>query len=146
MGRINTLETDLKLNIVQLSKEEVLPIRHLVLWPEKSPEFCKVEGDEDALHFGLLQNDNLVCVASIYMNKNSARLRKFATLVPYQGKGLGSFLLNNIFDSLKEQEVTHFWCDARVESAGFYAKLGLKTKGEQFYKSELPYIIMEKSL
>jgi len=143
---MNTLETNTKLIIVQLSKEEVLPIRHTVLWPDKSFDFCKVEGDEDALHFGVLKNDNLVCVASIYINNNSARLRKFATLVPYQGQGLGSFLLKHIFDILKEKEVTHFWCDARVESAGFYAKLGLKTKGKQFFKSELSYIIMEKSL
>ena len=143
---MNTLETNVKLNIVQLSTEEVLPIRHTVLWPEKPLDFCKVKGDEEALHFGVLHNDNLVCVASIYINKNSARLRKFATLVPFQGQGLGSSLLKHIFDILKKQEVTHFWCDARVESAGFYAKLGLKTKGAQFYKSELPYIIMEKSL
>jgi len=140
------LKTNTKLNIKQLTAEEVLPIRHTVLWPKKPLEFCKVEGDEEALHFGVLHNNTLVCVASIYINKNSARLRKFATLVPFQGQGIGSFLLRHIFNILKKQKVTHFWCDARVESAGFYANLGLKTKGAQFYKSELPYIIMEKSL
>jgi len=140
------LRTDIEPYIVQLTEEEVLPIRHAVLWPEKSLDFCKVEGDKEALHFGVLHNNTLVCVASIYIKNNSARLRKFATLVPFQGQGLGSFLLRHIFDILIDKKVTHFWCDARVESAGFYKKLGMLTKGEQFYKSELPYIIMEKSL
>jgi len=140
------LKKDIEPCIVQLSAEEVLPIRHTVLWPEKTLDFCKVEGDDKALHFGVLHNNTLVCVASIYIKSNSARLRKFATLVPFQGQGLGSLLLEHIFDILKDQKVTHFWCDARVESAGFYSKLGMIAKGEQFYKSELPYIIMEKSL
>jgi len=135
-----------QIRIVQLSWQDTIPLRHTVLWPNESLEFCKVEGDEAALHYGIVKDEKLVCVASIYINKDSARLRKFATIHEFQGQGFGSYLLTHIFNNLKKKKVTHFWCDARVESCGFYTKLGMKTKGEQFYKSDLPYIIMERFL
>lgn len=131
---------------MQLSWNETIATRHAVLWPSKTLAFCKVEGDEDALHYGIRKENKLVSVASIYINGNSARLRKFATLLEFQGQGMGSFLIEHILNTLKEKKIKTFWCDARVESAGFYSKLGMKTKGEQFYKTELPYIIMEKNL
>jgi len=44
---------------------EVLPIRHQVLWPDDSLESCIVEGDETALHFAVFIDSQCVCVASI---------------------------------------------------------------------------------
>ena len=134
------------MNIRVIQWQDALPIRHKVLWPSKPALFCKVEDDELAQHYGVYIDDKLVSVASIYIDDNRARLRKFATLSEFQGQGFGSYLLTHIFNNLKEKKVTHFWCDARVESCGFYTKLGMKTKGEQFYKSDLPYIIMERFL
>ena len=31
---------------------ETLPLRRDVLWPEENLEFCRVEGDEMASHYG----------------------------------------------------------------------------------------------
>ena len=46
--------------IRDISWEQTIPLRHSILWPNKPPEYCHVEGDRDALHFGAFTNDELV--------------------------------------------------------------------------------------
>lgn len=108
------------LRIKKITWQETIPIRHEVLWPNKTPEFCHVEGDELAQHFGLFIDECLVSVASIYLDNGAARLRKFATLNHYQGRGYGTALLQHILEALKADGVRLFWCDARESAIGFY--------------------------
>ena len=68
------------MEIVELTWQDTIPVRHQVLWPNELPEFCIVEGDQEALHFGVIVDNIIVSVASLYIDANSARLRKFATL------------------------------------------------------------------
>ncbi|EAS45000.1 acetyltransferase, GNAT family protein [Photobacterium profundum 3TCK] len=89
------------MNIQQVTWEEALPLRRRVLWPNKSVSFCKVKGDESATHYGAFINGELVCVASVYIDGNEARLRKFATLHEHQGKGIGSKVIEYIVLNLK---------------------------------------------
>ena len=134
------------MKIVSLHWKQTIPIRHCVLWPNKPPEFCHVKGDEDALHFGTVvkqgEAKQLVSVASIFINGDSARLRKFATLPEFQGRGIGSALLTHIIASVQETGIAYFWCDARATATEFYARFGLEAEGEVFTKSGLPYIKM----
>ena len=123
--------------------EEALPIRHLVLWPNKPASFCKVDGDETASHYGAYIDGELVSVASIYIEGRSARLRKFATLASFQGKGIGSKIIHHLVRELKASEIDYFWCDARKSAVGFYRKFGLEKQGEEFTKSGIPYFKME---
>jgi len=101
-----------------------------------------VSGDEDALHFGATLDSKLVCVASIYLQGEQARLRKFATLQDYQNKGIGSEVLSFILATLKEKGITYFWCDARESALGFYEQFGLKAEGPVFYKADVSYYKM----
>jgi len=135
-----------KLNIKEINWQTALPIRHKVLWPNKPESFCKIKGDETAKHFGVFVKDQLVTVASIYINGTSARLRKFATLPDFQGHGLGSKLIIDILDQLKELNIEMFWCDARVTAIGFYQKLGMKQQGKEFDKSGVLYTKMAVKL
>jgi len=132
----------MKINIQIIDGKKTIPIRHSVLWPNESPEFCFVAGDEDAWHFGAYLGDTLVSVASVYHQGNQARLRKFATLSEYQNQGIGSKVLAYILTAVKEHGVTYFWCDARESALDFYTKFGLKKTGLRFYKSEIPYFKM----
>jgi ribosomal protein S18 acetylase RimI-like enzyme len=125
---------------------EALPIRHEVLWPNKPLLFCKVDGDETAKHYGVYINDKLVSVASIYMVGCVARLRKFATLVTFQGRGIGSKLIIHILNELIQNGAESFWCDARTTAVGFYKKFGMESQGAEFIKSELSYFKMNVSL
>ncbi|WP_413701298.1 GNAT family N-acetyltransferase [Psychromonas sp. KJ10-10] len=122
--------------------QDALPIRHQVLWPNKTPEFCKIEDDESGYHYGAFINDKLVCVASIYIENQSARLRKFATLENYQGKGIGSKVLTYILQELADIDITYFWCDARTTALDFYQRFGLEKEGSVFEKSGIAYYKM----
>ena len=106
----------------------------------------QVPGDEDALHYGVTKNGQLVCVASIYIDGHSARLRKFATLEEFQKQGIGSLLIKHILDTLREKKITHFWCDAREASIDFYKRFDMEVEGERFFKSDVPYFKMSKTL
>ena len=136
------------MKIVKPALDDILAIRHAVLWPDKPVEFCRVAGDEAALHFGVELDQQLVCVGSVYIDDltQSARLRKFATLPAYQGQGLGSHLLQVMLDDCRQSGLTTFWCDARETALGFYQQFGLQPEGERFYKETVPYFKMVISL
>ncbi len=134
------------MTINQITWQRTIDIRHKVLWPNKPAEFCKVEGDEQALHFGYFDEEELVSVASIYIDGDKARLRKFATLHAFQGRGIGTRLIEHILLELSQQGISYFWCDARASAVGFYARFGMKPFGEQFYKSGVAYYKMSLRL
>jgi len=129
--------------IKSIQWQEALPIRHQVLWPDKTPSFCQVQGDETAAHYGAYCDDELVSVASVYIDDNRARLRKFATLSEYQGQGIGSRVITHLLTELKAANIEYFWCDARRSAVGFYQKFGLEAQGDEFFKSGIPYFKME---
>ena len=97
------------MNIQSITSDETLDIRHTVLWPDKPLSFCKVEGDETAHHYGAFIDEELICVASIYITNSTARLRKFATLKNFQGKGIGRLLLNRCINFAKEQNANEIF-------------------------------------
>jgi len=132
----------MELNIRRIKWDETIPIRQEVLWPHKPPEYCHIEGDEDAWHFGAYIGEKLVAVASVYQKNNKARLRKFATLKEYQNKGIGSQVLTQILSEIPAYGITYFWCDARESAMNIYMKFGFKKLGDRFYKSDIPYYKM----
>ncbi len=132
--------------IKKIKYKETLAIRHKVLWPEKPESFCLLEDDPKAIHYGLFIDDELITVASIFIENRKARLRKFATIVNHQGAGYGTLVLNQIITELKESEVDDFWCDARLTAEGFYNRFLMKKSGNIFLKSGVEYIVMERKL
>jgi len=134
------------MEIRSISWEQTIPLRHRVLWPNKPPEFCQVEGDLDGLHFGAYIDNVLVCVASVFLNHNKARLRKFATDERYQNQGIGSKMLKHIIGILTETNAEYFWCDARETASGFYMRFKMHKSSKRFYKENVPYLKMEIAL
>jgi len=130
------------MDIKIITPKEALPIRHKVLWPNKPVSFCQVSGDETANHYGVYIDDKLVSVASVYIKDNIARLRKFATLVEFQGSGLGTKLITHIINELKNINIACFWCDARKTAIGFYQKFSMEQQGGVFHKSDILYVKM----
>ncbi|CCN36397.1 putative Acetyltransferase [Vibrio nigripulchritudo SO65] len=136
------------MKIVKLGWEQTIPVRHEVLWPDMPPDFCHVPGDEDALHYGVEVDGNIVCVASIFIDAvaKSARLRKFATLIEHRHQGYGSAVIEYVLTQLPEQGIEYFWCDARESAMDFYTKFGMSAEGDAFYKSGVEYYKMGRSL
>ncbi len=131
------------MEIRSISWEQTIPLRHSVLWPNKPAEYCHVDGDLEASHFGAFIDGDLVCVASVYITSNKARLRKFATDSRYQNQGIGSKMLEYIIQSLRNNQVGLFWCDARESAIEFYKRFSMKACSDRFYKADVPYFKME---
>lgn len=102
MGRLMRKEfLHTNMDIRTVTWEQTISLRHRVLLPSQPPEYCHIEGDVNGLHFDAFINGILVCVASVYLEQNKARLRKFATDVNYQNQGIGAKMLSHIIHSLK---------------------------------------------
>lgn len=122
--------------------DEVLPVRHAVLWPEQSLDFSRVADDAQGLHFAARMDDAVVAVASLFIQDGRARLRKFATLPAWQGQGVGSALLRHLLGVAREAGCAGFWCDARQSAAPFYARFGLRPEGEPWLREGVLFVRM----
>lgn len=134
------------MDIKKINWQQTIPIRHAVLWPNENPSYVEVEGDADALHFGVFVADGIICVASVFIDGESARLRKFATLPAFQGKGLGSYMLRHLITELKTSAISYLWLDARASAVEYYQRFGFTVEGVCFYKNQQPYYKMYKHL
>ncbi|MGX5852422.1 GNAT family N-acetyltransferase [Dyadobacter jiangsuensis] len=134
------------IEIQKVSTDDLMEIRHLVLWPDKPREFVKVPEDESGIHFGLYFEGALVSVISLFGDAQCIRFRKFATLPALQGKGLGSRLLQHAIMYAQTQGYTRMWCDARTEALGFYERFGFKKFSDPFFKEHIEYYKIERML
>ena len=136
----------MSIEIKKVSVEDILPIRHKVLWPDKPFEFVKVVGDEEGIHFGLYENSILVTIISLFAEGKSLRFRKFATLTEYQNRGLGKLMILKVIDYAQENNFERLWCDARTDALKFYERVGFKKFSEPFFKENIEYYKIEKLL
>ncbi|MDR6804288.1 GNAT superfamily N-acetyltransferase [Dyadobacter sp. BE34] len=134
------------IEIQKVSADDLMEIRHLVLWPDKPREFVKVPEDESGIHFGLYFEGALVSVISLFADAQDIRFRKFATLPALQGKGLGSRLLQHAIAYAQTQGYTRMWCDARADALGFYKRFGFKKFSKSFFKEHIEYYKIERML
>lgn len=134
------------MEVKRISAQQTMAIRHAVLWPSKSVEFCHVAEDEFGHHYGCFDEGQLIAVASLFFDQGEVRLRKFAVLTDYQGQGVGSKMLDTMLSDAAALGTPLLWCDARESALAIYAKFGLTKQGERFYKGEIPYFKMAVQL
>lgn len=89
-----------------------------------------------------------ISIISLFIDikTGEARFRKFATAVPWQGKGIGSALLAHTIEAAVQAGAKSIWCDARQSALPFYEKFGMGAEGEVFFKGDVPYLRMSKRL
>ncbi len=134
------------IEIQKINADEAMEIRHLVLWPDKPREFVKVPEDDLGIHFGLYSDGALTSVISLFADGSNIRFRKFATLPAFQGKGLGSKLLQHAISYAQTQGYARMWCDARTDALGFYERFDFKKFSEPFFKEHIEYHKIERML
>lgn len=132
------------ISIQKVSCQDCWPIRHQVMWPDRSLDYVKLPEDEKGEHFGLYKEKDLIAVISFFIQNQQAQFRKFACLVEEQGKGYGSQLLQFILEEISQKQIDRVFCNARVEKAAYYEKFGLVKTSEFFEKGGKSYVIMEK--
>jgi phosphoribosylformimino-5-aminoimidazole carboxamide ribotide isomerase len=142
---MNSREAEIK----PVALAEVLAIRQEVMYPGQPAAWAKVEGDENALHWGLYAGGRLVSVISLFNSNNyggSLQFRKFATLVSEQGKGYGTYLLKAVLEYAITQGYKAIWCNARITALDWYGRFEFLQEGVPWNKNGIDYIIIKKSL
>lgn len=132
------------MEIRRIHKEEAWKLRHEVMWPEREPDYIKLEDDELGMHYGLFRGEQLVSVLSLFITGTEAQVRKFATLELEQGQGYGSRLLQTVLEEAEQAGVQRIYCNARTYKSGFYKKFGMHTTKEVFSKGGKDYVVMER--
>lgn len=138
--------THMELELRSITAADTLPIRHKVLWPDKPPEYSMVDNDAEGWHLGVFAQGQLICVASVFVDEDVARLRKFATLPEHRSKGAGTAAIVHIITTLKSRGIREFWCDARMSATGFYERFGMRPQDDTFFKGDEPYVKMAVQL
>jgi GNAT superfamily N-acetyltransferase len=124
-----------------ISADDVLPIRNEILREGKlTLDQCRFKGDDDpeSFHLGYFDGEQLVCIASFHPQSygefagRGYQLRGMATLKGYQGRGLGTQLVNFAVTYLRGQKVNYVWCNARKVAVSFYANTGFEVVSPEF--------------
>eukprot|EP01054_Gregarina_sp_Poly1_P003167 Gregarina_sp_Poly_1__3166@NODE_189_length_11663_cov_119_423594_g168_i0_p7_GENE_NODE_189_length_11663_cov_119_423594_g168_i0NODE_189_length_11663_cov_119_423594_g168_i0_p7_ORF_typecomplete_len150_score16_53Acetyltransf_10/PF13673_7/8_8e19Acetyltransf_1/PF00583_25/4_1e14Acetyltransf_7/PF13508_7/1_1e12Acetyltransf_9/PF13527_7/1_3e09GNAT_acetyltran/PF12746_7/2_3e08Acetyltransf_4/PF13420_7/9_1e08FR47/PF08445_10/4e06GNAT_acetyltr_2/PF13718_6/0_00017NodA/PF02474_15/0_00031MOZ_SAS/PF01853_18/0_013Gly_ac len=121
-----------------IAAEDVYPIRHKVLWPDKPISFVKLTTDAQSLHYGVTDSSsNLIAVASAQAcSDSSVRVRKIAVLPEHQKQGIGKLLLTHIVEESGKQGFSRCFLYARPSAEGFYAKCGFQPEEGAFEDPE----------
>ncbi|MFV5688603.1 GNAT family N-acetyltransferase [Flavobacterium sp. ZT3R25] len=135
---------------------ETFPVRYPVRRADKSIDSCHFDGDnlETTIHFGLLDQNNLIGVISTFEAKNNSfvaekqfQIRGMAVLKEYQKKGFGEKLILNSEKHCSDQNANLIWFNARKEAIRFYEKMGYQVKGLPFeIKGIGEHVIMFKTM
>jgi GNAT superfamily N-acetyltransferase len=132
--------------IRSIAAADTYSLRQQVLWPDMPLDYVKVPDDDTGHHYGAFRQNELVAVISLFTTPPEARFRKFATRPDCQGQGVGSALLQHVFGEARRMGAVRIWCDARQDSAGFYARFGLQPEGAAFFKGPVAYVRMASDL
>ena len=117
------------------------------MYPDESPEVVKLPDDEEGIHFGLFDNNQLIGVASWFRrSETEAQFRKFATLEQFRNLGYGTHLMKYIINFSKMEGIKVLWCNARVDAVNFYKRLGFLETDQRFTKNRIEYLIIKCDL
>jgi GNAT superfamily N-acetyltransferase len=129
------------MEIKKISSSATYPVRHEVLRKGKPIETCQFKGDDDenTVHFGLYQKEQLIGIISIFkepsilfLEKNQLQIRGMAVLEEFQGKGFGAELVKAAENYCINQNIDLIWFNAREKAVLFYKKLGYTSIGDSF--------------
>lgn len=132
------------MEIKHIKKEQAWQLRHEVMWPERDLSYVQLSDDEKGVHYGLVEEEALISVVSLFIDGEEAQFRKFATRLSDQGKGYGSRLLTHMLKEAYQAGVKRIYCNARSNKVSFYEKFGLGCTDLQFTKGGKDYVVMER--
>lgn len=131
------------MRIDEATYEDVLKLRHEVMYPNQSRELAKVENDHEGIHLGIYEGEILASAVSIFLKDHCLQFRKLATKKEFQNKGYATSLLRYLIGYSAQFSFEKIWANARVEALPFYQKLGFEQTKETFTKNNHKYVIIE---
>ena len=141
--------------IKEIDIKSIISVRHLVLRKGKPIETCYFVNDEKETtkHFGLLIDDKVIGVVSLFGNKNvlfkdkkQFQIRGMAVLEEYQHKGFGKLLIEKAETYCFDVKADLIWFNARESAKNFYQKMNYTINGKPFDIENigLHYIMFKK--
>ncbi|WP_159788074.1 GNAT family N-acetyltransferase [Sodalinema gerasimenkoae] len=117
----------------------------LSIWEEN------LESEIHQGHFGILQSSEklgplLACVVIVPKTQEQVKLRQMAVLPEVQYQGLGTFLIREVEDYLRQHHIKIINLAARVSALRFYQKLGYQPISSEFIEVGIPHQTLEKRL
>lgn len=146
------------MDIRLISPDDTIALRHTVLWPNAPLAHVRLPEDDEGFHFGAFLDEESAPTAVISLFKENVpspeensgadestiRIRKLACDNSYQGRGIGTALLeHSIQYAWSKLDARFVWCDARVTALDWYSKRGLVPFGAEFWKDEVKYVRMK---
>ena len=147
----NNLETP---SIREITFQEALALRALVLKPHLAPHECVNPGDlrPETFHYGYFRDLELVGIASFEKEAHPAirgerlyRLRGMASSPQFRHQGIGRALVQAGEARLRSLGCEGLWFNARKAAFPFYRRLGYLEVGEIFEIDPIgPHKVMYK--
>lgn len=134
------------MQIREVPLEDVWRIRQVVMYPQETLDFVKLQDDDKGMHLGLYVENKLVSVISVFEEGDEVQFRKFATEMTMQGRGYGTSLLQYVMEWAIENNKKSIWCNARISATSLYQKFGMEPTGDSWEKYGIEFIKMEKKL
>lgn len=134
------------ISIEQIPAAMTWHLRHEVMYPDMELESVKLPDDENGVHFGLFDQNQLISVMSTFRDGQVMQFRKFATLASAQGKGYGTELLKYALNYAQTEGIEKVWCNARKNLTAYYNRYGFQETEESFSKDGYDFVIMINKL
>lgn len=133
----------MEIRVREAEYDDVLNLRHTVMYPNESIELAKVDNDSEGIHLGVYEKDEMVACISIFMKDKNLQFRKLATREDFQRKGYGTALVKYIIDFYNQFDLNSLWANARKDCLPFYERLGFEQTEDTFSKNGHEYVIIK---
>jgi GNAT superfamily N-acetyltransferase len=142
----------------QVSAVDVRELRRIVLRADMENKAVDFDGDEDeqTIHLAAFDEGKTMIGTSTWLRREcpyvpdaaAIQLRGMATAVSYQGRGVGSLLLQAGFNLWRQQSVDLVWANARDAALAFYERHGFIVHGDGFIEAvtQLPHHVVIRNL
>lgn len=121
-------------------------VRETVFMQEQQvPEALEWDGlDAEAIHL-LARDINGTPIATARMLADG-HIGRVAVLAPWRGRGIGTALMEKMFDIATTKGMSALHLDAQVSAIPFYERLGFHAEGEIFMDAGIPHRHMHRTL
>ena len=107
----------------------------------------ELESEKDNILIAAFEDEVMLgCCMLVEELPGTIRLRQMAVSNALQGKGIGRALMNFAENLARDRGYKIVRMHARVNSVGFYEKVGYRVNGDQFIEVTIPHYVMEKQL
>lgn len=122
--------------------EDALRIRQTVFIDEQHvPKEIELDGlDDEVYHLVGYKNGKAAATARIrFIEDNTLKLQRIATLKEFRGEGLGAKILEEIKSFAKEHDIHALVLSSQEHAVPFYEKSYFEVRGESYMEVGIPH-------